>query len=212
MLLLCALAALCPAGGVRPVLAQQDTPSIQTEAKLYELKAAFLYNFAKFVSWPQDAFEDDAAPLTLCVLGSPAARRAVGGLEGSLVRGRSLALVGCDPGGTEAPAPRRPPHILFVAKGEDHASILAHYTDKPVLTVGEAASFATAGGIINFYEAANRLRFEVNLKAAHGAGISLSSQLLKLARIVDDNGASVPGLGLASRESVLSSGEAERGP
>ena len=145
-----------------------------------QVKAAFLFNFAKFVTWP--AGDPDGDPLAVCVLGSgsfdESLEKVIGGRP---VGGRSVVVRDVssttEMGGCE---------IVFVRASEDSraASILDHVGDKPILTVGESEGFAARGGIINFRVEESRVRFEVNPAAATRAGLELSSQLLKLAILV----------------------------
>jgi len=144
----------------------------------YPVKAAFLYQFARFVEWP-------AAPtgsaFCIGVLGQDpfgaALDRAV---EGKAVAGRPLAvrrahrlegLEGCP--------------IVFVgsSEGEGLAAVLARTARWPALTVGESDEFARGGGMVRFFVDGNHVRFEINLEAAQGAGLRLSSRLLALARV-----------------------------
>jgi hypothetical protein len=148
----------------------------------YEVKAAFLYNFAKFVQWPPEAVSGSAA-MRLCILG----RDPFGNLLESSLRGKTLSekpieierlsdvrqLTGC--------------HVVFISSSErsQAAAILETLSAHPVLTVSEIPEFAELGGMVNFYIEDRRIRFEINPKSAARAGLRISSQLLKLSRIVD---------------------------
>lgn len=148
-----------------------------------EVKAAFLFNFARFVDWPAQAFRAPDAPLVVGVLGSgefaATLERVTGGKE---VQGRPFrvtALGAADPCGC---------HILFLT--HEAAALMpqaaAANRDAPVLLVGESESQARRGAVINFYLDENRVRFEVNIGAAGRARLTISSRLLSLARIVED--------------------------
>ena len=150
----------------------------------YQVKAAFLYNFAKFIEWPEKALGASNEPIVVAVLGDDPfgeildqtlAGKTVGGHPLSVKRfSRSTDLERC--------------HILFVADSEAGraAEILARIDASPTLTVGEAARFAERGGMIGFAIEERRVRFDVNLKAVRAAGLNPSSQLLKVARKVLD--------------------------
>ena len=146
----------------------------------YQVKAAFLFNFAKFVTWPTATFEGPESPIEICVAG----RDPFGGaLEETIgertVRGRPVAVRRID--GSEKVADCE---IVFFADSE-RAPVLARRLERaPVLTVGETAGFAEAGGIVNFKIEENRVRFEINPDAASRAGLRVSSQLLNLATVV----------------------------
>ncbi len=148
----------------------------------YEVKAAFIYNFARFVEWPPEAFDGPAASLGVCLLGADQFGGALeGALQGKSVHGRSLEVRRLR--GEERV---QSCNILFVAASEADRlrSLLLRLGDAPILTVGESSDFARAGGIINFVLEENRVRFEVNAGAAERAGLRISSKLLGLARVV----------------------------
>ncbi len=147
----------------------------------YPVKAAFLYNFAKLASWPEQSFVDPAAPVQFCPLGDAPFGKALDSLGGKQVRDRSLVIrklasvqeaVGC--------------HVLFVSAEREHQiqEVLKSVGGKPVLTVSEIEGFCERGGIINFVTLEGKVRFEINPDAAEGAGIRLSAQLLRLAKVV----------------------------
>ncbi len=166
-------AILCAA----PLHAAPAAPSPEAITE-YELKAAFLYNFTKFVEWPDGAFHDDRSSLLLCVLGEDPFGDSLKTLAGNEVAGRKLTLLSSrwmsDPSGCQ---------ILFVGQSEKKRlpQILAAVRDAPVLTVGDMDGFLEQGGIINFILQGSRIRFEINQELAERAGIRISSKLLRLA-------------------------------
>ena len=148
----------------------------------YQLKAAYLYNFAKFVEWPADTFAGPNAPLRICVLGqNPFA----GDLEqitaGKSVNGRTIQV-----DHVQGVSQARTCHIVFVsaAKNDEVKRILEGLRGASVLTVGDTKDFVAQGGIINLVLEDNRIRFEVNLKAATEGRLKISAKLLSLARLV----------------------------
>lgn len=164
---------LCLQGSLAaPALGQSDAPTRE-----YEIKAAFLYHFARFVEWSDEGTEEDIA---LCVLGSDPFGKALDNLESKAVRGRALTVRRLD----RVQAARRC-HILFVSASEQGrlSQLLdARWTDG-VLTVGETETFTRDGGVVRLFEKGNKIRFEINRKAARRAHLTLSSRLLKLADI-----------------------------
>jgi hypothetical protein len=142
----------------------------------YHVKAAFLYNFAKFVEWPPDAI---APEMRVCVFGGdPFGRALPETLAGKSVSERPLTVA--------YPATVRQLsdcHVLFVGASEDHElpRLLPSLAGTGVLTVGESDEFARQGGIITFRRERSKVRFEINETAAERAGLRISSQLLKLA-------------------------------
>lgn len=145
------------------------------------VKGAFLYNFAKFVSWPAEALPE-GEPLRLCVLADAETHeRLAGTVEGKTARGhpiRTRAIAGAE----EA----RTCHIVFVTAeaGVAPDALAAALEGRNVLTVGESEGFAQRGGVIRFMREEQKLRFAVNPGAAERAGLGISSQLLRLARVV----------------------------
>lgn len=147
-----------------------------------EVKAAFLFQFTRYVEYPASAFESDRAPFVMGVLGKSAIIDALkGAVRGKNVEGRPIVVRQMSLG-----AELRRCHILFVPESQSHhlPEVLKTLADAPVLTVGESAGFASQGGIIGFFTEQNRLRFEINLEAARRAHLTIGSRLLALARIV----------------------------
>lgn len=145
----------------------------------YEVKAAFLYNFTKFVEWPDGRFESSDEPLVIAVLGrSPFGDGLVAAVEGRQVSGRGIVV---RPVATAEEA--RSAHLLFVPAGEEgrFAAIAGALRGAAVTTVGESDRFAAQGGIITFVQEAGRLRFAINLEAAERERLKVSAQLLRLA-------------------------------
>jgi len=147
----------------------------------YEVKAAFLFNFAKFVEWPFEVFSDPNAPLVITVFGDDPFNGSLEAVKNKLVNNRKLTIRRVkeiqDLGKS---------NVLFVSSSEKRelVRILEALQGQSVLTVGEDAAFTQCGGIINFVKEDNRIRFEVNVSAAERAGLKISSRLLALARIV----------------------------
>ncbi len=149
----------------------------------YEVKAAFLYNFAKFTEWPSRAFGGDDAPIVIGVLGKdPFGVTLDQTIRGKTVRGRRLEIVRF--GHVEDDLKRC--HILFIGPSETGRleGIFESLEGSSVLTVGEGDGFCQRGGVINFVLRQNRVRFEISVDAAERSGLSISSKLLKLAKIV----------------------------
>jgi hypothetical protein len=148
------------------------------------LKAAFLYNFAKFAEWPADAAPAD--PLTICVFGdTPIADALDETVKGRTVDGRKTVVVRVKPEGF------RGCHVLYLA-GLDTKRAQAIIDDLkgvPVLTVGEREQFALGGGIAGLFVEQGRMRFAINVEAAQRGRLRISSRLLSLAKIVKDDNA-----------------------
>jgi len=151
--------------------AQQSTP---TE---YEVKAAFIYNLAKFVEWPADA----NTTIDLCILGDDPFGSVIDVIQGKPVREKNIVIKRI-----KSLQQLKTCQILFISNSEkEHLpQILDALGSSNVLTIGDTEEFAQRGVIINFYVEQDKVRFEINLESAKRAGLSISSKLLKLGRIV----------------------------
>jgi hypothetical protein len=163
---------------VRPVLATllalTTTRALGADLSEYQVKAAFLYNFARYVEWPEDA----APAFRICVLGDdPFGATLPDAVRDKRVRERPVEVAHPDPGDLAGC------HLLFVAASEAPLlpRLLAGVGGAHVLTVGESEGFTRAGGMIRMRIEENKVRFDVNLEAAQRVGLRISSQLLKLA-------------------------------
>jgi len=160
-------------------------------ASEYDVKAAFLYNFTKFVDWPSSAFPDPSN-LKICVLGDDPFGRSLLALAGENeeVGGHKLTVISKE----SLPRPGVC-QILFISRSErEHLSqILASVKGSPVLTVGDTKGFADDGVIINFVLEGSKVRFEINTESADRAGIRISSKLLQLAKRIVPNPGARPG-------------------
>lgn len=145
----------------------------------YDVKAAFLLNFTKFVEWPPRAFPAPDAALTICILGDDPFGRALDQMvEGESVNGHKIAV-------ERIAADRQKSCQVLYAGNNTTMPIPAGVAGPVVLTVGEGADFIRQGGIIAFVVDNRRVRFDINLKAATNAGLKLSSKLLSVARSVE---------------------------
>ncbi len=162
--------------GVVPVNAQDVTE--------VTLKGAFLFNFARFTDWPADALPS-ATTVTACVV----ADRAVGAalaraVSGQLLDGRPVVVAVLEP---SDPLPVC--HLVYVSglARSRMAEIVSELRDMPVLTVSDDGAFIKAGGIIQVVIENGRLRFRINSRSAKRARLQLSSRLLALAEVVDQD-------------------------
>jgi hypothetical protein len=147
------------------------------------VKAAYLYNFTKFIQWPQGALADPEAPFTLAIVGAASYGDALNPLMQKQIQGRPLRIIQLN---RDTPLPSAI-DMLFIThlNQSEIRSVLAKVEAKPVLTIGNADTFIQNGGLIRFYRTGNKIRFEINARAAREKGFRISSQLLKLARIVE---------------------------
>lgn len=151
----------------------------QVQAEEYAVKAVFLYNFGKFVDWPNLGSATDRETMALGILGKDPFGRALDEvfagktLQHRPVEIRRLQSVdeadGC--------------HILFISSSESKKvpEILKKLAGLPILTVGESQDFVESGGMIEFAIVDNKVRFEINAGAAGRSRLKISSRLLSLA-------------------------------
>jgi hypothetical protein len=149
----------------------------------YRVKAAFLYNFAKFVQWPSESFQSPTEPFAICVLGQRSFRP-FAGRYGSRPGNRGPTLHGAPY--IERQTGGRVPHSVYRLHAENKrvAALLAEIKTPGILTVGESESAASAGVIVNFTLEAGKVRFAINAAAAEREKLRISSRLLSLATAV----------------------------
>jgi hypothetical protein len=157
-------------------------PAAETPTE-YDVKAAFLYNFAKFIEWPGGAFDGSNGAIVLGVLGPDpvgstleriAREQQVQGRPIVVKRARSLSDLGVC-------------HVLFVAPAAGNGNPMMLIPEASVpsrLVVGDGIAFAERGGAIGFYVQERKVRFIVNTAATDRAGLKVSSKLLKIARVI----------------------------
>jgi hypothetical protein len=173
----CLLAALMGLCALAPVRAGDAGPSRE-----YELKAVFLFNFAQFIQWPATAFESPNAPFVIGILGEDPFNGAIDeAVAGETVGGRPIQVRRFS-----RVEDARASHILYVDDSirANVDRFLGTVRARPILTVSDIPGFARRGGTVGFYLDGVKLRFEINPTEAQRSGLQLSSQLLKLARIV----------------------------
>ena len=147
----------------------------------YQVKAAFLYNFAKFVEWPPGSFSNASAPLQICVFG----RDPFGDELRTITSEKTVNGHRLEVRHVADLQHARSCHILFVASSETPVKlILEGLRGASVLTVGDSKGFAEQGGMISFVLENDRVQFEVSRKAADEAGLKISSKLLSVAKLV----------------------------
>jgi len=151
-------------------------------SKEYQVKAAFLYNFSKFVEWPAAVMPQGASPIVVGVFG----KNPFGAELEKLVRDKTINEHPIKIRQPQTPEDLRSCHMVFVSdeEGKRLPELLAALKGASVLTVGESQKFAELGGIINFVQEDGKLRFEINGDSAVSAGLRISAQLLKLAKTV----------------------------
>jgi hypothetical protein len=157
------------------------TQSQAEESREYAVKSAFLYNFAKFVDWPPESFKNETSPLVLGIVGVDPFGAVLETLKDKSVKGRKLII-------------RRLPRletfedcqILFISSSEkgNLRAMLTTIKNHNILTVSDIDRFAYQGGMIGLVMVDNNINFEINLEMVQRSKLKVSSQLLKLAKII----------------------------
>jgi YfiR/HmsC-like len=154
----------------------------QAQSREYQLKAAFLFNFAQFVKWPPGVFPTADAPFDIGILGDdpfgPALEETV---QGATIDNHRMTVVRA-----QKIEELKDCQMIFVSRSEEGhvGEILTQLASRPILTVSEVESFAQDGGDIDFYLSDGKVRFEINPQSAQRCGLRISSQLLSLGKIV----------------------------
>ena len=158
-------------------------PAARAESE-YEVKAAYLVNFAKLVDWPASALPGGKGALVIGIVGrGPVGDELTRIISGASANGHPIEIrrVSAGDGGALAAC-----HMLFVPDSERAETVLGAVQGRPVLVVGEAADFVRRGGAIGFVKDNGSLKFEANPKAAARNGLTVSAKLLRVAREVID--------------------------
>jgi hypothetical protein len=169
------MAGVSNGGALRPAAYSQEP----TE---YQVKAAFLLNFARFVEWPADAFGGDGSPFVIGVLGNDPFGYALDQtVKDKSVNGRRFAIRRL-----QTARDTKGCHILFISSSErGHLSqLLSSLNGSPFLTVGDMDRFTQMGGMIGMVLQENKVRFEINVGMTELARLKVSSKLLSLATVI----------------------------
>jgi hypothetical protein len=170
----------------RAVAQSADESGLSRE---YTIKAAYLYNFARYVQWRADAFRSDQDPFVIGVLGTDPLGDDLDRIaQAKQIEARKIVVYRFP-----SPDKYRPCHIFFVPRTVEprqQIETIGRLRNSPVLLIGETPGFAERGGTINFFIEQNKVRFEINQQAAKRAGLKISAKLLSLAKLVseDDGG------------------------
>ncbi len=181
-----------------PLFAVPDTVQADSKhAKEQRVKAAFLYNFIKFVDWPKEKTADSNEPIIIGIIGSDPFGDAFDAIKDKQVKDRKIVINrfrGLDE--LEKSTEKHPQieairecHLLFICRSEKQnlTETINLVKDYSVLTVADSEGFLESGGIINFLMEEKKVRFEINVIAAKRAKLKIRSKLLRLAkRIVEE--------------------------
>lgn len=147
----------------------------------YQVKGAFLFHFSQFVDWPTSAFSAPSDPFVIGILGEDP----FGTFLDDLVRGETVMGHPITVRRYQSLQEINSAHILFITRdmAQSLSEVLALVQNKNMLTVSDMPGFARQGGMVRFYIASNKIKFQVNVDAAKNNGLTMSSKLLRLADI-----------------------------
>lgn len=163
------------------ILTGGTSRATEPTSKEYQLKAAFIYNFAKFVEWPAQKFVHTDSPIVIGVYGSnPFGNELLNTVKGRKINGRAIQIIAVNSATTA-----RETHLLFVSAGSVGSfGAISGSLGQGVLVVGETPQLTNQGGMIIFNLVGDKLRFEINMTKANRSGLKISSQLQKLASAI----------------------------
>ncbi|MBV2089860.1 MAG: YfiR family protein [Candidatus Thiodiazotropha sp. (ex Ctena orbiculata)] len=163
--------------------AMTATVAQDSELEAALLKTVFIYNFAKFTRWPENRSETMQDSLTLCSIGDDNITNNLPKLAGRVLRGKPIKSVKISNESELSEC-----HVLYLAESTQDRiqKILQAIETRPILTISEMKRFSQGGGMIELTQDLEKLRFIINLNTTRSSGLRLSSQLLDLAIIIDD--------------------------
>ncbi len=147
----------------------------------YAVKAALVYNFARFTEWPEGAFDEDQDTFRIVIFGDENAADGFGAIDGKLIAERKIEIIHA-----KRPDEAVGCQLIFLAKTERDwwSHIATTVAGSPILTIGEMNGFLEAGGMMNLHKEHSKIRFQVNSKQAKKQNLAISSRILKLASSV----------------------------
>ena len=164
----------------------QITAAKSNEQEENLFKAAFVYNFAKFTSWPDSVWNKSEASLNLCIIGKDSLTEELKRLTGKIIMEHQLSVKEIT-----RKQSAKTCHLLYISTSEKnhYLNIIQSINNSPVLTISEIKDFAKSGGIIELKRIEQRTRIVINLNTSNKAGLNISSRLLILADVIENEGA-----------------------
>jgi len=172
--------------------------------KEYEVKAAFMYNFLKFVDWPEGKTAKGGNQIIIGIIGEDPFGSAADVLKDKKVEDRDVVIKRFEgfqqlkeKGKKDELEALKTCHLLFICPSEKKitSEIIDFVKNDGVLTVGDTSGFIETGGAISFFLEENKIRFNINLESVEKSGLKIRSQLLRLAKKVIKNGQEITGAG-----------------
>lgn len=175
----------CWRAGLLLCLALLGSGRASAQYSEHEIKAAFLFNFAQFATWPTNTFASTNAPFVIGIYGPNPFQGALEEIvRNERIQGHPLRIQPI-----ASPSDARQAHILYIhpSADRDWPRILREISGRPVLTVSDMNAFARRGGMIQLYTENKRVRLRINRASAEAAGLALSSKLLRVAEVLDSD-------------------------
>ena len=165
------------------IVAATAVAGVSAQSSLeYNVKAALLLNFARFIEWPEGAFGNPRAPVEMCVF-TP---NPFGDALDRALRGESVGTRPLSARDVRSPSETTGCHLLFIPAGTESRAIgMLRQAGPHTVTVGESPRFETMGGAVTFVLEGGRVRFNVNLRPVEARGVRISARMLHLASRVD---------------------------
>jgi len=170
------------------VLLQLSISTVAFEFEEDTLKAIYSFKFGKFAEWPETKLNNSKSALGFCILGkNPFSQTALEIIDRAVVKGRKLQIMIFDSGLISNDALDEC-HILYVSQSEKtrQQPILSALRNKPILTVSDIEGFSQQGGMITLINIDQQIQFEINPGAITRAGLEISSKLIELAKVVNE--------------------------
>lgn len=160
------------------VLLGWSSPAYSDASQEYQLKAAYLLNFARFIYWPEEVFSDESSDFNICVYGDNPFGDNLDKLSNKKIQKKGINVKY-----TSDISKKLFCHMVFISESEKnkYVEIINGISDQSILTVSDIDGFCEAGGMIGFIRIKNKIKFEINIDKSTSAGIKYRSQLLEVA-------------------------------
>ncbi len=163
---------------------------VASQAKLQkeQVMTALIYKFARFVTWPENSFSAQDAPLVIAVIGEGALQKELSSLRGKQLEGRTIVVQQLS--FTQALDPNLPYHILYIPPlpSMRFSNLMEAVAKRPVLSISDMQDFSGKGGVLHLQDTLHTVSFSINLDSADQAGLVISSKLFPLATTIIKNG------------------------
>jgi hypothetical protein len=165
-------------------LSASDTFGDSKRYTEYKIKAGYIYNFARFIKWPEQSFENHPSSFLLCLIEGHPFGNQFQKVEGKLITGKKLTIKRLS-----SQDNLKQCQILFIptSKREDMGAIIKSLENSHVLTVSEAQGFHKVGGMVGLIKKGDQVKLEINLQATKKIELRINAKLLEIATIVNGN-------------------------